>query len=93
MEIIEISTKESETTEGLSKSEFKELLSMATKDSYFIFDWTHYKQIDGVAMGPPLDPTLANAFLVYYEKNGWKAVLSNIDHFTIEGTLMINLLY
>ena len=44
-------------------------------------------------MGPPLDPTLANAFLVYYEKNGWKAVLSNIDHFTIEGTLMINLLY
>ena len=30
--------KESETVEGLSKSEFKELLSPATKDSHFIFD-------------------------------------------------------
>ena len=43
--------KESETVEGLSKTEFKELLSLATKDSHFIFDGTLYKQIDGVAMG------------------------------------------
>ena len=61
--------KESETVEGLSKTEFKELLSLATKDSHFIFDGTLYKQIDGVAMGSPLDPTLTNAFLVYHEKN------------------------
>ena len=27
----------------------------------------HYKQVDGVAMGSPLEPTLANLFLVYYE--------------------------
>ena len=27
------------------------------------------RQIDGVAMGSPLGPTLANAFLVYHEKN------------------------
>ena len=32
--------KESETVEGLSKTEFKELLSLATKDSHFIFDET-----------------------------------------------------
>ena len=72
-ETIEICTnelfKESETIEGLSKTEFKELLSLATKDSHFIFDGTLYKQIDGVAMGSPLGPTLANAFLVYHEKN------------------------
>ena len=72
-ETIEICTnelfKESETVEGLSKTEFKELLSLATKDSHFIFDGTLYKQIDGVAMGSPLGPTLANAFLVYREKN------------------------
>ena len=61
--------KESETVEDLSKTEFKELLPMATKDSHFIFDGTLYKQIDGVAMGSPLGPTLANAFLVYHEKN------------------------
>ena len=72
-ETIEISTnelfKESETVEGLSKTEFKELLSLATKDSHFIFDGTLYKQIDVAATGFPLGPTLANAFLVYHEKN------------------------
>ena len=61
--------KEFETVEGLSKTEFKELLSLATKDSHFIFDGTLYKQIDGVAMGPSLGPTLANAFLVYPKEN------------------------
>ena len=45
--------KESETVEGLSKTKFKELLSLATKDLHFIFDGTLYKQIDGVAMGSP----------------------------------------
>ena len=41
-ETIEICTngffKESGTVESLSKTEFKELLSLDTKDSYFIFD-------------------------------------------------------
>ena len=72
-ETIEICTnelfKESETIEGLSKTEFKELLSLATKYSHFIFDRTLYKQINSVAMGSPLGPILANAFLVYHEKN------------------------
>ena len=48
--------KEFETVEGLNKSEFKEVLSLATKDSQFIFD------------GFPLDPTLPTALLVYHEK-------------------------
>ena len=61
--------KESQTVEDLSKSEFKELLSLATKDSHFIFDGTLYKQIDGVAMGCLLGHTLAHTFLVYHEKN------------------------
>ena len=72
-ETIEICTnelfQESETVECLRKTEFKELLSLATKDSHFIFNGTLYKQIDGVAMGSPLGPTLADAFLVYHEKN------------------------
>ena len=61
-ETIEICTteffKESETAEGLSKTEFKELLSLATKDLHFIFDGTLYKQIDGVAM-PPSKPYIS----------------------------------
>ena len=48
---------------------FKELFSVATKDSHFVFDETLYKQIDDVAMGSPLGPTLANDFLAYHEKN------------------------
>ena len=42
----------------------EELLSLATKDSHFIFDGALDEQIDGVAVGSPLGPTLANAFLV-----------------------------
>ena len=48
--------------------EFKELLSLASKESYFIFNGQFYKQVDKVAMDSTLGPTLANAFLVYFEK-------------------------
>ena len=58
-----------ETVESLSKIEFKELLSLATKESYFIFNGKLYRQVDGVAIGSPLGPTMANAFLVHFEKN------------------------
>ena len=72
-ETIEICTnepsRESETVEELRKSEFKELLYLATKDSHCIFDGAFYKYIYGVAMGSALGPTLANAFLVYQVKN------------------------
>ena len=75
-ETIEICTnelfKESETVEGLSKTEFKELLSLATKESHFIFDGTLYKQIDGGAMGSSPGPTLADASLFYHEKNWYE---------------------
>ena len=58
-----------DTVEGFKKSELKQLLCLATKEPYFIFNGLLYKQIDGVAMGSPLGPFLANAFLSYYEKN------------------------
>ena len=61
--------KEFETVEGLSKTEFKELLSLAIKDAHSVFDGTLYKQIDGVAMGSPVGPTLANGLLACHEKN------------------------
>ena len=52
----------------LSKSELYYLLKLATSESSFIFDNILYKQIDGVTMGSPLGPTLANTFLCHYEK-------------------------
>ena len=44
---------QNDNMEGLNKSGFKELLSLATKESYFIFNEILCKQIDGVAMGSP----------------------------------------
>ena len=54
---------------GLLKHHFKQLLTYATKSSYFLFNGVYYSQIDGVAMGSPLGPTLANLFLAYHEEN------------------------
>jgi len=53
---------------GLNKAEFKSLLELATKESLFLFNNEYYSQIDGVAMGSPLGPTLANIFLVFHEE-------------------------
>ena len=52
----------------LSRKDLHDLLKPATTESSFIFDNKLYKQIGKVAMGSPLGPTLANAFLCHYEK-------------------------
>ena len=44
--------------EGINKSEFENLLSLATQESYFTFNNILYKQKDGMAMGLPLGPTM-----------------------------------
>ena len=53
--------------EGINKSDFRNLLSLATQGLYFLFDYILYKQKEGVAMGSSLGPTLANVFLLFYE--------------------------
>ena len=53
--------------EGINKSEFKNLLSLATQESYFIFNDVLYKQKDGVVIGSILGRTMANVFLFFYE--------------------------
>ena len=55
---------------NLTKKEVKNLLDLACKNSLFIFDGVYYEQIDGVAMGSPLGPCLANIFMNHYE-NIW----------------------
>ena len=59
--------KNSDIVHGLKKREFKDLLSLATKESYFMFNNILYKQIEGVAMGSPLGISLDNAFLAHHE--------------------------
>ena len=64
---------EIETLHNLNKDQFKCLLTLATKESYFLFDGELYQQVDSAAMGSPIDPILALLailailFLCYYE--------------------------
>ena len=52
---------------GMWKQDFKDLLRISTQGTVFYFDGSYYRQIDGVAMGSPLGPALANAFLCHHE--------------------------
>ena len=45
----------------------KKLLIKATKEVEFSFADKMFSQVDGIAMGSPLGPTLANIFLGYHE--------------------------
>ena len=54
----------------IQKDVFRNLLTVATKESFFMFNNKFYKQIDGVAMGSPLGPALANIFMCNFE-NKW----------------------
>ena len=58
----------------LPRSVLKVLLEFATKKTHFIFNGQYYDQIDGVAMGSPLGPVLANIFMCHFEE---KWVLNN----------------
>ena len=48
---------------------WKEMLHLAVLGVEFSFDGKMYKQIDGVVMGSPLGPILANIFVGYLESN------------------------
>ena len=49
---------------------FRNLVTVTTKELLFMFNNKFYKQIDGVAMGSPLGPALANIFMCSFE-NKW----------------------
>ena len=51
---------------NLSKDSFRELLTRNMSESLILFVQQFYKQHNGVAMGSPLGPTLANDFLCYH---------------------------
>ena len=54
--------------QGLTRKNFKKLLEMSTKETNFSFNDKIYDQIDGVAMGSPLAPVMANIFMRYLEE-------------------------
>ena len=53
---------------SLTEKSFKELMYRVTSGVEFSFDGVMYRQVDGVAMGSPLGPILANIFVGFHEK-------------------------
>ena len=53
---------------GLSKSDFRDLLKLKTMGTVFYFNCDYYKQLDSVAMGSSYGPALANVILCHHER-------------------------
>ena len=58
---------DNENPPNIPKHDFRNLLNIATKESFFMFNNKYYKHVDGVAMGSPLGPALANIFMCSFE--------------------------
>ena len=74
-EAIDISVKKLFKTldtlvKGISKNGFRDLLNLATKESFFKFNNKFYIQVHGFTMGFPLGPILTNIFLNTMRKTG-----------------------
>ena len=59
--------KSNSSIHGLNKKQIIRILSLTTKESIILFDMAIYTQVDSVAIGSPLGPSLANAFLCHDE--------------------------
>ncbi|XP_065652825.1 uncharacterized protein LOC136080142 [Hydra vulgaris] len=64
-----------------SKTHFKKLLQISTSGSHFLFNGKFYDQLDGVAMGSPLAPILANMFIGFHEQTWVNNCSSSIPIF------------
>ena len=67
--------KTSQPDLNISEKDLTSLFNLATCETHFLFKGKFYDQIDGVAMGSPLAPILANLFMGHFEKE----CLSNYD--------------
>ena len=67
--ILDNSNESTISSAGLNKQAFASLLEIATCSSLFTFKDKLFTQIDGIAMGSPLGPSYANAFLCHHEKS------------------------
>ena len=54
------------TSPKIPNHDFRNLLNIATKESFFTFS-NKCKQVDGVVMGSPLGQTLASIFMCSFE--------------------------
>ena len=78
-----------------SRSEVKELLYLCTKNAHFLFDNNIYIQNDGVAMGPPLGPILANIFMVEFERSVIPGLANKLNNWRrcVDDTILFLFIY
>ena len=62
-----VTRKVDPTLLNIPKNLFLELLKRSVFNTFFQFNSKFYKQTDGLGMGLPLSPTLANIFLCHHE--------------------------
>ena len=60
-----------------TKRELRKHFRIATSETYFTFNGSTFEQIDGVAMGFPLAPVLANLLMGFHEQN-WIEQATNV---------------
>jgi hypothetical protein len=53
---------------GFSRTDFKKLLDLVLTDTNFLFNNNLYKQLDGLSMGNPVAPAMANIFMCHLEE-------------------------
>ena len=52
-----------------SNSEIASLVELCLRSTFFSFQEVIYEQVDGVAMGSPLSPVVANLFMEHFEES------------------------
>ena len=62
-------TNDDQLVLGLNKEQYKRLLELSTAETYFMFNDEIYQQTDGLSMGSPVAPALANIFMSVLEQN------------------------
>ena len=71
--------KETKANIGIPVNSLKELILRCTFNIQFLFDGMYYRQRDGVAMGSPLGPILADIFLAKLENQQLSSTISEFD--------------
>ena len=54
---------------NLSREQFRKILCYCVKQNHFMYEDSVYDQVDGVSMGSPLGPVMANIFMSHFEHN------------------------
>ena len=83
----------------MSRNEMKELLLLCTKKVHFTFNGKIYMEVDGIAMGSPWGPILADILMIKLEKallpelteciKYWKRYVDDTISFLKLGTVII----